>query len=196
MFEYVKGLLVELTPTSAIVETNGLAFNINISLFSYTSLKQGQECKLYLHQIIREDSHILYGFSEKFERELFRNLISVNGVGPNTARLILSSVNPNLIVKAINEEDVNIFKNVKGIGIKTAQRIVIELKGKNLISESEVLAGEIFTFSNNTLYKDSLNALIMLGFSKPAIEKVLNKIFKENSDISLEEVIKKALGYL
>jgi Holliday junction DNA helicase RuvA len=196
MFEYVKGLLVELTPTSAIVETNGLAFNINISLFSYTSLKQGQECKLYLHQIIREDAHILYGFSEKFERELFRNLISVNGVGPNTARLILSSVNPNLIVKAINEEDVNIFKNVKGIGIKTAQRIVIELKGKNLISESEVFAGEIFTFSNNTLYKDSLNALIMLGFSKPAIEKVLNKIFKENSDISLEEVIKKALGYL
>lgn len=88
MFEYVKGLLVELTPTSAIVETNGLAFNINISLFSYTSLKQGQECKLYLHQIIREDAHILYGFSEKFERELFRNLISVNGVGPNTARLI------------------------------------------------------------------------------------------------------------
>jgi Holliday junction DNA helicase RuvA len=196
MFEYVKGLLVELTPTSAIVETNGLAFNINISLFSYTSLKQGQECKLYLHQIIREDAHILYGFSEKFERELFRNLISVNGVGPNTARLILSSVNPNLIIKAIAEEDVNIFKNVKGIGIKTAQRIVIELKGKNLIPESEFISGEIFTVSNNTLYKDSLNALMMLGFSKPAIEKVLNKIFKENSDISLEEVIKKALVYL
>ncbi|MEJ5266499.1 MAG: Holliday junction branch migration protein RuvA [Bacteroidales bacterium] len=196
MFEYVKGLLVELTPTSAIVETNGLAFNINISLFSYTSLKQGQECKLYLHQIIREDAHILYGFSEKFERELFRNLISVNGVGPNTARLILSSVNPNLIIKAIAEEDVNIFKNVKGIGIKTAQRIVIELKGKNLIPESEFISGEIFTVSNNTLYKDSLNALMMLGFSKPAIEKVLNKIFKENNDINLEEVIKKALVYL
>lgn len=196
MFEYVKGLLVELTPTSAIVETNGLAYNINISLFTYSSLKQGQECKLYLHQIIREDAHFLYGFSEKFERELFRNLISVNGVGPNTARLILSSVNPNLIVKAIEQEDVNIFKNVKGIGVKTAQRIVIELKGKNLIPESEVIAGEIFTFSNNTLYKDSLNALMMLGFSKPAIEKVLNKILKENNDISLEEVIKKALVYL
>ncbi len=196
MFEYVKGHLVELTPTSAIVETNGLAYNINISLFTYSSLKQGQECKLFLHQIIREDAHILYGFSEKFERELFRNLISVNGVGPNTARLILSSVNPNLIVKAIEQEDVNIFKNVKGIGVKTAQRIVIELKGKNLIPESEVIAGEIFAFSNNTLYKDSLNALMMLGFSKPAIEKVLNKIFKENNDISLEEVIKKALVYL
>ena len=196
MFEYVKGLLVELTPTSAIVETDGLAYNINISLFTYSSLKQGQECKLYLHQIIREDAHILYGFSEKFERELFRNLISVNGVGPNTARLILSSVNPNLIVKAIEQEDVNIFKNVKGIGVKTAQRIVIELKGKNLIPQSEVIAGEIFTFSNNTLYKDSLNALMMLGFSKPAIEKVLNKILNENNDISLEEVIKKALVYL
>jgi Holliday junction DNA helicase RuvA len=196
MFEYVKGLLVELTPTSAIVENNGLAYNINISLYTFSSLKQGQECKLYLHQIIREDAHILYGFSEKFERDLFRNLISVNGVGPNIARLILSSVNPNLIVKAIEQEDVNIFKNVKGIGVKTAQRIVIDLKGKNLIPQSEVIAGEIFTFSNNTLYKDSLNALMMLGFSKPAIEKVLNKILNENNDISLEEVIKKALVYL
>lgn len=196
MFEYIQGKLSELNPAVAVIECNGLAYLINISLFTFSQLKEGQECKLYLHQIIREDAHLLFGFTEKYERELFRNLISVNGVGPNTARLILSSVNPGVISKAIEEEDVNFFKNVKGIGLKTAQRIIIELKGKTVNSDSENIHQEIFSSQYNTLHKDSLNALMMLGFSKPAIEKVLNKILKENKDLSLEETIKKALTYL
>ncbi|MDR2010815.1 MAG: Holliday junction branch migration protein RuvA [Bacteroidales bacterium] len=194
MLEYIKGLLVELTPTNAIIENNDLGYCINISLNTYSGLKKGQECKLYLHEIIREDSHSLYGFAEKQERELFRALISVSGVGANTARLILSSVNTRDLVKAITENDVNSLKSVKGIGIKTAQRIILDLRDK--LSGTEIENIQIFGTVNNTLQKDALTALTMLGFSKPAIEKVLTKLLKENSDLPLEELVKLALNYL
>lgn len=194
MFEYIKGYLAEITPTYAIIENNDIGYHLNISLFSYSQLKKGTECMLYVHEIIREDSRSLYGFMDKQERELFRLLISVNGVGANTGRLILSSIKPNEIVGAIAGNNVDLLKSVKGIGGKTAQRIIIDLKDK--LSD---FGGEISEFSgelNNTLHKDALSALMMLGFSKPAIEKVLKKLLKDNLDLSLEEVVKLALNYL
>ena len=194
MLEYIKGLLTELTPTFAIVENNGLGYYLNISINTYTNLKKDQECKLFVHEIIREDSRSLYGFTEKQERELFRSLISVNGVGANTARLILSSVNTSDLINAITQNDVNLLKSVKGIGIKTAQRIIIDLKDKISISDADI--NQIFSTGNNTLHKDALAALTMLGFSKPAVEKVLNKLLKENNNLSLEETVKLALNYL
>lgn len=194
MIEYIKGLLVELTPTSAIIENNDFGYYINISIHTYSGLKQGQECKLYIHEIIKEDSRALFGFAEKQERELFRLLITVNGVGSNTARLILSSVNTKELVNAITKDDVNLLRSVKGIGIKTAQRIIIDLKDK--ISGIDTENSQIFGIINNTLHKDALAALTMLGFSKPSIEKVLDKLLKENSNLSLEEVVKLALNYL
>lgn len=194
MFEYIKGYLAEITPTYAIVENNDIGYHINISLYTYSQLKKGTECMLYVHEIIREDSRSLYGFIDKQERELFRLLISVNGVGANTGRLILSSIKPNEIVGAIAGNNVDLLKSVKGIGGKTAQRIIIDLKDK--ISD---FGGELSDFSgelDNTLHKDALSALMMLGFSKPAIEKVLKKLLKDNTDLSLEEVVKLALNYL
>ncbi len=194
MFEYIKGYLAEITPTYAIVENNDIGYHINISLYSYSQLKKGTECMLYVHEIIREDSRSLYGFIEKQERELFRLLISVNGVGANTGRLILSSIKPSEIVGAIAGNNVDLLKSVKGIGGKTAQRIIIDLKDK--ISD---VGGGISDFSgelDNTLHKDALSALMMLGFSKPAIEKVLKKLLKDNTNLSLEEVVKLALNYL
>lgn len=194
MYEYVKGLLAELTPTYAVIENNGMAYFINVSVNTYTNLKQGQECKLFLHEIVREDAHLLYGFIDKQERELFRSLISVNGVGANTARLILSSISAKDLVEAISRNNVTLLQSIKGIGTKTAQRIIIELKDK--LSESDIEINQIFGHINNTLQKDALSALMMLGFSKPAVEKVLNKLLKDNNNLSLEEVVKLALNYL
>ena len=194
MLEYIKGLLVELSPTNVIVENNAMGYNVNITLNSYSELKKGQECKIFLHEIIKEDAHLLYGFVEKQERELFRALISVNGVGANTARLILSSVKTSDLTQAIIENNVNLLKSVKGIGLKTAQRIIIDLKDK--ISGGGLENLQIFDTSNNNLQKDALSALTMLGFSKAAVEKVLTKILKENANISLENVVKLALNYL
>ncbi len=194
MYEYVKGLLAELTPTYAVIENNGMAYFINVSVNTYTSLKQGQECKLFLHEIVREDAHLLYGFIHKQERELFRSLISVNGVGANTARLILSSISAKDLVEAISRNNVTLLQSIKGIGTKTAQRIIIELKDK--LSDSDIEINQIFGHINNTLQKDALSALTMLGFAKPAVEKVLNKLLKDNNNLYLEEVVKLALNYL
>ncbi len=194
MFEYIKGLLTELTPANAIIEANGIGYFINITVNTYSKLNKGQECKLLLHEIIREDLHAVYGFENENEREMFRKLITVNGVGANTARLILSSLNVNNLIQAISQENTDILKAVKGIGNKTAQRIIIELKDK--ISDTDINILEISNNLNNTLHKDALNALTMLGFSKLNIEKVLIKLLKDNKNISLEELIKLALNYL
>lgn len=194
MFEYIKGYLSEITPTYAIVENNNIGYHINISLYSYSQLKKGQECMLYIHEIIREDTHALFGFTEKQERELFRLLISVNGVGPNTGRLILSSISPTDIAGAIAGNNVDLLKSVKGIGGKTAQRIIIDLKDK--ISSTDTENMQISGITDNTLHKDALSALMMLGFSKPAVDKVLNKILKDNADFTLEQAVKSALNYL
>lgn len=193
MFEYIKGLLVELGPTYAVIDNNGLGYYINISVNTYTSLAINTEVKLYVHEIIKEDSRSFFGFNNKSEREMFRHLITVSGVGANTARLILSSLSINNIIDAIVSDNHNLLKSVKGIGTKTAQRITIELKDK--LSSSE-LSDNILLPQDNTIFKDALLALTTLGFSKISVEKVLNKIFKEQSNITLESAIRLALNYL
>ncbi|MDD4150427.1 MAG: Holliday junction branch migration protein RuvA [Bacteroidales bacterium] len=194
MFEYINGYLTEINPTYAIVENNGIGYHINISLNTFSQLKKGQECQLLIHEIIREDIHLLFGFIDKQERELFRLLITVNGVGANTARLIISSLSPVEVLVAISSNNVDLLKSVKGIGIKTAQRIIIDLRDK--IADTDAEINQIFGVQNNTLHKDALSALTMLGFSKPAIDKVLKKILKDNAGISLEKTVKLALNYL
>ncbi len=197
MFEYIKGKLVELTPAYVIVENNGIGYFLNISVTTSAGLKKGEECKLYIHEVIREDSHLLYAFINKDEREIFRLLISVNGVGPNTARLVLSSITYSNLISAISDKNIDIIKSVKGIGEKTAQRIVIDLKDK--IPETSSQYAEILDSPNNTLAKDSLSALTMLGFSKSAVQKVVNRIISENKDnetITVEDIVKQALNYL
>lgn len=195
MYEYVKGLVVELNPAYAVVEVGGIGYFVNISLTSYSSMIQGEQVQLFLHQVVREDAHLLFGFVTKVERELFRQLITVNGVGPNTARLILSSLTPQELTNAILSENLVKLKSVKGIGAKTAQRIIIDLKDKiNLSGEYDT--AEIFAASDNTIKKDALLTLNTLGFAKAAVEKVLDKVLKEKPDASLETVIKLALNYL
>ena len=195
MYEYVKGLVAELNPAYAVVDVNGIGYFVNISLTSYSALRQGEQAQLFLHQVVREDAHLLFGFVTKVERELFRQLITVNGVGPNTARLILSSLTPQELTNAILSENLVKLKSVKGIGAKTAQRIIIDLKDKINLS-GEMDAAEIFAASDNTIKKDALLTLTTLGFTKAAVEKVLDKVTKEKPDASLETVIKLALNYL
>ncbi|MDD2634115.1 MAG: Holliday junction branch migration protein RuvA [Bacteroidales bacterium] len=194
MFEYINGYITELNPTYAILENNGIGYHINISINTFSQLKKGKECQLLIHEMIREDLHSLFGFIDRQERELFRMLITVNGVGANTARLIISSLSPVEVVAAISSNNVDLLKSVKGIGVKTAQRIIIDLRDK--ISDADAEINQIFGEQNNTLHKDALSALMILGFSKPAIEKVLKKILKDNAGISLEETVKLALNYM
>lgn len=193
MYEYIKGSLIETTPTYAVVETHGVGYLINISLNTYSKLSEKKDCLLYLHQVIREDSHILYGFFDKKEREIFESLISVSGIGPNTARMMLSSLSPYEIKEAIKTNNVNLLKSIKGIGAKSAQRIIIDLKDK-LGKFDET--GEILASQNNTNKEEALSGLVMLGFSKNAVEKVLNKIISENNNLDIEDLIKLALKRL
>jgi len=195
MYEYVNGLVAELNPAYAVVEVNGIGYFVNISLTSYSALRQGEQAQLFLHQVVREDAHLLFGFVTKVERELFRLLITVNGVGPNTARLILSSLTPQELTNAILSENLVKLKSVKGIGAKTAQRIILDLKDKVNMSGYFDTA-EIFAASDNTIKKDALLTLTTLGFAKASVEKVLDKVLKEKPDASLETVIKLSLNYL
>ncbi|MBO4615429.1 MAG: Holliday junction branch migration protein RuvA [Bacteroidales bacterium] len=195
MYEYIKGVVAELNPAYAVMEAGGIGYFVNISLTSYSALKQGEQAQVFLHQVVREDAHLLFGFVTKAERELFRLLISVNGVGPNTARLILSSLTPQDLTNAILSENLVKLKGVKGIGAKTAQRIILDLKDKVNMS-GEMDTAEIFAASDNTIKKDALLTLTTLGFAKSAVDKVLDKVTKEKPDASLETVIKLALNYL
>ncbi len=191
MFEYIKGLLVELTPTYAVVECNGLAYNIQVSLSTYSQLKQGQELMLYLHQIVREDAHILYGFASKHERQVFVMLIAVNGIGPNTARMILSSMTPDELISAIATQNTGVLKTIKGIGQKSAERMIIELKDK--IGGIHIAVAENFDTSGNTLHDDALQALLMLGFNKSSVEKVLRNVLRDSNIDTVGKVVKRAL---
>lgn len=193
MYEYIKGLVAELNPAYAVIEAGGIGYFVNISLTSYSSMKQGEQMQVYLHQVVREDAHLFFGFVTKIERELFRHLISVNGVGPNTARLILSSLTPQELTNAILSENLVKLKAVKGIGAKTAQRIVIDLKDK--LKKIDIQP-EIFSAPNNTIRTEALSALTILGFNKAAIEKALDKILKQQPDASVEALIKEALKIL
>lgn len=190
MFEYIKGIVVEINPAYAVIDAGGIGYVVNISLNTYAKLEGMENGLLYIHQVIRDDAHLLFGFITKSERELFRQLISVSGVGPNTARVILSSLSAEEIAQAIMQGDVNTLKRIKGIGIKTAQRIVVDLKdklGKSLGDQ------DIFTPVNNTLRQEALSALVMLGFTKSVAEKNIDQLLKKNPSYSVESLIKDAL---
>jgi len=193
MIDYIKGTITQLTPAFLTIESSGIGYFINISLTSYTKLEGEKEYKLLVHEVIREDSHQLYGFADKEERNIFRLLISVTGVGANMARMMLSSLSPAEIERAIIESEVNSLKGIKGIGLKTAQRIIVDLKDK---LGKHAITGEIFAFSDNTKREEALSALVMLGFAKSAVVKVLDKILQENKDLTVEELIKRALKNL
>lgn len=191
MIAHVNGRLVEKTPTSLVVECGGIGYELKISLATFSKLGDGEAVKLFTQFIVREDAQILYGFFDKQEREMFNLLISVSGIGPNTGILMLSSLSPGEIVQAVSSEDVNTIKSVKGIGLKTAQRLIVDLKDKVLKFD---VSQENITPSNNTMRFDALTALVSLGFDKKTAEKALNKV--HNDQDSVELLIKDALKVL
>jgi Holliday junction DNA helicase RuvA len=193
MIDYIRGKIDDLTPTFVIVENGGIGYFLNISLTTFSKLEGKAEFKILVMEVIREDAHVLFGFADREEREIFRSLISVSGVGANTARMMLSSLNPAEIEKAIISSDVNILKGVKGIGLKTAQRIIVDLKDK-LGKHSGT--GEIFAFTDNTKREEALSALVMLGFGKSTVVKVLDTIIREEKSLTVEDLIKRALKNL
>jgi Holliday junction DNA helicase RuvA len=193
MYEFIRGNIVEINPASIVVEAGGIGYFINVSLNTYSKLNGKKEGLLLLHQVVRDDAHILYGFSDKGERDLFRNLISVSGVGASTAIMMLSSLNQDELISAVTTENVAVLKAVKGIGAKTAQRIIIDLKDKlGKLAET----GHILLSPNNTIRNESLSALVMLGFVKRDAEKAVSKIIQEQPDATVESVIKQALKRL
>ena len=197
MYEYITGKLAEATPTYAVVEAGGIGYFINISLKSYSEIEGQEQAKLYVHFIVREDQQTLFGFTTKLERELFRQLISVSGVGGNTARMILSTYSPRELQNIIATENAVLLKNVKGLGLKTAQKIIVELSGKMLeIRASDLMAVSAPANSRPESFDEALAALSMLGFQKSASEKVLNAIYKDNPQIGVEDAIRTALKSL
>jgi Holliday junction DNA helicase RuvA len=193
MIDYIKGTITQMNPTFITLETGGIGYFINISVSTFSKLEGKSEVRILIHEVIREDSHQLFGFADGSERDIFRLLISVTGVGANTARMMLSSISPEEIEKAILGSDVNILKSVKGIGLKTAQRIIVDLRDK---VGKHAGSGEIFAFSDNTSREEALSALVMLGFAKNAVSKVLDKIVREEKNLTVEDMIKRALKNL
>jgi Holliday junction DNA helicase RuvA len=193
MIDYIKGKIAELNPAFTVIENQGIGYFLSISLTTFTKLEGKAEAKILVHEVIREDAHLLFGFAEKEEREIFRLLISVSGVGASTARMMLSSLNPGEIEKAIVSSEVNTLKGVKGIGLKTAQRIILDLKDK---LGKQPGTGEIFSFTDNTKREEALSALVMLGFGKSAVIKVLDRILRDEKGLSVEDLIKRALKNL
>jgi holliday junction DNA helicase RuvA len=190
MIEYINGQLSELTPAYAVIELSGIGYYVHVSLNTFTALKGNKTVKIFIHEVIREDAHLLYGFHDRDERELFRMLISVSGVGANTGILFLSSLTVNEIKLAIISGDVERLKSVKGIGLKTAQRIIVELKDK---LTKEPVSNDIFISLNNTTREEALSALVTLGFIKKNAEKVVDGILRGSSEKTVEQIIKDAL---
>ena len=196
MFDYIKGNITELNPAEAIIECGGFGFDIMISLQTFEALQGKSSATVYLHHYLREDDEQFYGFATKDERELFKLLISVSGVGVNTARMMLSSLTDEEIRNAIIAEDVNRIKSVKGLGVKSAQRIILELKDKIIkgagMDSSSPMAGN----TNNAVVEEATTALVMLGFTKANINKVIPDIIKSTPDAKVEDIIKAALKKL
>lgn len=194
MLDYIKGTVAELNPAYVVIDNHGMGYMINISLTTYDALArlpQDEVARLYVHEAIREDAHLLYGFANKHEREVFLLLISVSGVGVNTARMILSSMPANELEMNIAQGNASVLKSVKGVGAKTAQRIIVDLKdkikvaGDALLVETGQASGEVF--------EEAMAALVMLGFTQQMSQKALKKLFKQEPGISVEDAIKKAL---
>lgn len=195
MIEYIKGQIIELTPAELILETGNIGYSIQISLQTYEALQGKTQAVAYIHHYIREDEELYYGFATKDERELFRLLIGVSGIGVNSARMMLSSLTSDEIRSAILSEDVNKIKSVKGIGLKSAQRLVLELKDK-IVKGAGSDTSTIFKVDNSPIVDEATTALVMLGFSKANINKVLPAILKENPAARVEDIIKAALKRL
>ncbi len=193
MIEHIQGKLVEKTPTNAIIDCNGVGYHINISLNTFSKIPDEENLKLYTHFVVREDANLLYGFYDKEEREIFRMLISVNGVGVNTARVILSTLSPSQAQEAILTDNVDQLKAVKGIGAKTAQRIILDLKDK--IGKS-VNISDISLPVHNSSKDEALSALEVLGFARKQSIKVIDKFLKNEPGLTVEELIKSALKVL
>lgn len=195
MYDYIKGQLDRLTPAAAVVEAGGVGYYINISLQTFSSIESATEVKLYTYFIVREDAQVLYGFYTLEEREVFRALIGVSGVGGNTARMILSTFSSDEVRSIIATGQADVLKSVKGLGIKTAQKIIVELRDKLGVSTAGELPLPARAAANET-YSEALSALVMLGFTKPASEKVLRTLIKEQPQAHVEELIRMALKRL
>ncbi len=194
MYSHFQGKLVEKNPAYVIIECNGVGFVLNISINTYSKIKDFESCKLFAHLSVKEDSHTLYGFAEEKERRVFRHLISVSGVGTNTARMILSSLSTDEAISAIISDNVYVLKGIKGIGEKTAKRIILDLKDK---IEKDDISAEINKTAHNTNSEESLSALTMLGFNRNVAEKAVIKVIKNGgAELSVEEIIKEALKIL
>ena len=191
MISFIRGKKIHIDPAKIILEVNGIGYDINISLRTYSKLKDESEVFVYTHLNVKEDSHTLYGFNSESERNTFLSLLSINGVGPSTAIMILSSLSANELKKAIISSDTNKIKSVKGIGLKTAERIILELKDK--VTFDDIDQDKFYDHIDNTIKDEALSALSSLGISKNIVEKHINDILDRNNDISLEDLIKEVL---
>ena len=198
MIEYIKGELAEATPALAVVDCNGVGYGINVSLNTYSAIQGKKEVKLFIYEAIREDAYVLYGFSTKQERELFLLLISVPGIGGNTARMILSALSPRELCNVISTGNDKLLKTVKGIGLKTAQRIIVDLKDKIASTDLEETGtgASVRTTVNSEIYEEAVAALVMLGFAQAPSQKAVINILKAEPDATVEQVIKLALKML
>lgn len=193
MITHLKGKLVEKSPTHVVIECNGVGYFVNISLHTFAKIRDEENIKLFTHLQIKEDAHTLFGFVEQSEREIFRLLLSVSGIGASIARTMLSSISPTQIRDAIATENVALIQGIKGIGVKTAQRVIIDLKDK-VLKVSEI--GEVSHMSNNTNKEEALSALEVLGFVRKHAEKVVDKVLIQDASLSAENIIKLALKNL
>ena len=191
MISFIRGKKIHIDPAKIILEVNGIGYDINISLRTFSKLKDESEVFVYTHLNVKEDSHTLYGFNSESERNTFLSLLSINGVGPSTAIMILSSLSANELKKAIISSDTNKIKSVKGIGLKTAERIILELKDK--VTFDDIDQNKFYDDIDNTIKDEALSALSSLGISKNIVEKHINDILDRNNDISLEDLIKEVL---
>ena len=193
MIAQIKGKLIDKTPTYVVIDCNGVGYELKISLNTFSQIGDSENCMLYTHFVVREDAQLLYGFKQTGERELFRLLISVSGVGSATAMMILSSLSPNETKQAILSGDANTLKSVKGIGAKSAERIIIDLRDKiGKVDDTTTISSP----TNNTIKEEALSALVMLGFGKNPAEKTLNKILLSGEELTVEELIKRTLKKL
>lgn len=194
MLDYIRGTVAELTPAVAVLDCNGLGYEINITLMDYPKIPATGEARLYVHEAIREDAHLLYGFLDKESRGFFRLLIGVNGVGPNIARLILSSLPVTQVQSAIANGEDKLFKSVKGVGARIAQRIILDLKDK--VKAPLVSAQGVGGVAAGEAFEDAQGALVMLGFSAPQCQKALSRIFADDPSVTTEKAVKLALTML